>query len=487
MDMSRSAHAFPRQAIATPGRGALLVALIAAALLAAPPGKALTPPSSAVAAGPRIVAAVGAGIDIVRMPPKPQPSAEPPAAPPKALVMPRADRPELGRFSKLPVMLGSLKGDGQKGWMGVKTDPVELPLALTLGLVNANGAFVVEATPGGPAAQAGVRFGDIIVGLDDKPLLGVSDLRQRVASSAPGSQLVVEVWRSSSGDGDFLGMLRRLAEGGNAYIMYQLGRMYALGIGVGRDERQAVDWYRKGAAAGNSAAMTALAQALLAGRGTDRDAEQGLSWLKSAIDKGSLDASYAMGAITLEGRFVSRDPLEAVRLFTAAAQAGHTPAMVDLGLMYDNANGVAGDHVKAAEWYRKAAELGNSAGMVNLGYLYARGKGVEQSDTLAVSWYRRAVAEGNAAGMHNLAVMADGGRGMTRDPELAASLMLKALDQHYEFSYRQMAQASRNWSRDFRRALQRRLREAGFYSGNVDGEFGETTINAIDAYVNRGQ
>jgi TPR repeat protein len=159
--------------------------------------------------------------------------------------------------------------------------------------------------------------------------------------------------------------------------------------------------------------------------------------------------------------------------------------MVDLGLMYDNGNGIATDYGKAAFWYRRAAELGNSAGMVNLGYLYARGKGVEQNDGLAVAWYRRAVTEGNAAGMHNLAVMADGGRGMARDPEFAASLILQALQLHYEFSHRQMTEAARNWSRDFRRAVQKRLRDAGLFAGNLDGEFGDTTISAIDAYINR--
>jgi uncharacterized protein len=86
--------------------------------------------------------------------------------------------------------------------------------------------------------------------------------------------------------------------------------------------------------------------------------------------------------------------------------------------------------------------------------------------------------------MHNLAVMADAGRGMSRDAELAAGLILQALDQRYEFSYRQI-ESSRGWNRDFRRALQRRLREAGLYVGPLDGEFGETTFSAIDAYVNR--
>jgi peptidoglycan hydrolase-like protein with peptidoglycan-binding domain len=33
--------------------------------------------------------------------------------------------------------------------------------------------------------------------------------------------------------------------------------------------------------------------------------------------------------------------------------------------------------------------------------------------------------------------------------------------------------------------MQSRLRDAGFYTGPIDGRFRETTIVAIDAYFNR--
>jgi TPR repeat protein len=469
--------------------GCLWLPLVAAMAGTTPPAQALARPPTASAAAPLFVAVADAGVDIVRIPPKAPASGPPPSndTNPPPLAAPRPDQPvqQLGSFRKFEVKVGGLPGDGQKGWLGVALDSIDLPLALSLGLVNANGAFVAETTPGGPAAQGGLRLGDIIVSANGAPVANVRELRQRVASALPGSELLLEVWRTDVGGGDFMQALRHLADDGNAYIMYRLGAMHASGIGVARDQIEAVRWYRKGAAAGNAQAMTALAQDLLEGRGTPKDPQEGLRWLKTAIDKGNLDAMHTMALTLLDGKLVPKDPQEAARLLTVAAEAGHAPAMVTLGLMYDSANGVQADPARAVHWYRRAAELGNSGGMVDLGYQYARGRGVEQNDTLAVSWYRRAVAAGNFAGMHNLAVMADGGRGMPRDPELAASLMLQALEAHYDFSYRQMTQSWRNWSRDTRRALQRRLRDAGFYSGNLDGEFAETTISAIDAYINR--
>ena len=65
--------------------------------------------------------------------------------------------------------------------------------------------------------------------------------------------------------------------------------------------------------------------------------------------------------------------------------------------------------------------------------------------------------------------------------------MMKALDRRNEFSHKQMTQNARAWSKEFRQALQRKLRDAGFYSGPTDGEFKDTTIAAIEAYFTRAR
>ena len=124
--------------------------------------------------------------------------------------------------------------------------------------------------------------------------------------------------------------------------------------------------------------------------------------------------------------------------------------------------------------------------MVNLGFMHQQGKGVEHNDITAVALYRRAAAEGNSTGVHNLAAMLDSGRGVARkDPEQAADLILRALEMRNEFTYKQMPQNSRAWRLEFRRALQRKLQAAGVYSGRIDGELRDTTISAINAYINR--
>jgi len=91
-----------------------------------------------------------------------------------------------GRLIKLQARLGSQANDPQKGWLGVDMEPLELPLALSLGLPNADGALLLKAVSGGPADRAGIRFGDIVVALNGRIVPNIPvhggpglDVRQR--------------------------------------------------------------------------------------------------------------------------------------------------------------------------------------------------------------------------------------------------------------------------------------------------------------------
>jgi hypothetical protein len=200
-----------------------------------------------------------------------------------------------------------------------------------------------------------------------------------------------------------------------------------------------------------------------------------------------MDANYRLGVLTVQGRGVDKDVLEGMRLLTRASEAGHTPAMVDLGVMHNNGIGVQVDFAKAAGWYKRAADVGSIAGMVSLGYLYQQGKGVEQNDGVAANLYRQAADLGSPHGIHNLAAMFDRGKGVQRDPERAAELVLQAIEMGNQFSYQQMTKNGHAWTPEFRRALQKKLRDAGTFTARIDGTIGASTITALDDYVRRNQ
>jgi putative serine protease PepD len=64
--------------------------------------------------------------------------------------------------------------------------------------VDTPGALVQDVTPSAPAARAGVRVGDLIVGLAGARIAGVSDLLGAVASHPVGARVALTVRRSGA-------------------------------------------------------------------------------------------------------------------------------------------------------------------------------------------------------------------------------------------------------------------------------------------------
>jgi TPR repeat protein len=454
-------------------------------------------------AGPRGNIVLAGGTDIVRIlppeanaPPPPLPETKPepkvalpspPPAPPPS--PPTVDkRPELpaqqGRFLTVQVKRGFTQTDQTRPWIGINADSIDRPLAISFGLREANGVMILDAYAGSPAAQAGIKAGDIVVNMNGIAVGDTATFRQRLLAVAPGNEATFEIWRYLPDGTDFITTLRSLAEQGNASVTYRLGHMYNRGSGVPRDEAEAARWFRLASNSGNSAAMAELALMLLDGRGVERNTPEGLSLLKTAADSGNVAALWQYGQVMQAGKYVTRDFAAAAQVYQRAADAGYAPAMVSLAIMHANGMGMPRNYPQAARLYEKAAVQNNTAALVNLGVLYQYGNGVEKNDAKAYDLYRRAADLNHPTGMHNMAVLLDKGQGVRRDSEQAADLVMRAMRLKYEFSYKQMTTNSGTYSREFRAGIQRRLKDAGVYNGPLDGEFGQTTQAAITAYYN---
>jgi len=106
------------------------------------------------------------------------------------------------------------KGKVSRGWLGVSIQPVTDEIAASFGLKKAAGALVNEVVAGSPAAKAGIRQGDIIVGLDGREVKDVQQLQRLVADTPVGKQVDVRVIRD--GKEVRLGMKLGSAESGEA-------------------------------------------------------------------------------------------------------------------------------------------------------------------------------------------------------------------------------------------------------------------------------
>jgi len=89
-------------------------------------------------------------------------------------------------------------GRTRRGWLGVRIQTVTPEIAESLGLDDAAGALVASVTAGGPAKEAGLRAGDVILRFNDRPIKDMRQLPRLVAETSVGSLVPVTVWR----DGD---------------------------------------------------------------------------------------------------------------------------------------------------------------------------------------------------------------------------------------------------------------------------------------------
>ena len=189
--------------------------------------------------------------------------------------------------------------------------------------------------------------------------------------------------------GDFAGaaqMLRKLADRGNATAQRDLGRMYAKGEGVPKDEDEARKLF------------------------------------KTANEQADALKSYNQG-----------DFATALRVFRPLADQGQPLAEYILGLMYANGQGVPENYPVALTWLQKAGEQGEAKAQFAVGVIHFKGLGMPKNDDEAFKWYRRAADQGLAVAQFNLGAMYAKGQAVTKDVvtaymlySLAASFGIKA-------------------------------------------------------------
>jgi Do/DeqQ family serine protease len=97
-------------------------------------------------------------------------------------------------------VMEQLKTNGKvsRSQLGVTVQGVTADLAESLKLPDTSGALVSNVTPDSAAERAGLRQGDVIVGIDGEKLSDSNALRNRIASTKPGSKVALEIVRNGS-------------------------------------------------------------------------------------------------------------------------------------------------------------------------------------------------------------------------------------------------------------------------------------------------
>jgi len=88
------------------------------------------------------------------------------------------------------------KGVVTRGYLGLQLAPtLEPAVALRLGLTRIWGALIETVHPGGPAAQAGLKAGDVILKLDAVEIRDENHLINLISALPVNQRVQVTVWR----------------------------------------------------------------------------------------------------------------------------------------------------------------------------------------------------------------------------------------------------------------------------------------------------
>lgn len=226
--------------------------------------------------------------------------------------------------------------------------------------------------------------------------------------------------------------LRQASDRGVAAASYNVGMMYARGVGVKKHLPEALRWFEIAVTQGDPDAAQQIIQvrqetehrppvqvkpqipqplsidslldalgraeqgdpegavqaALLYKAGIDGTVKIGraLKWLERAVTLGSGEAAAKLGHIYMYGEGVPVDPERGLQWMTRAIEMGDTGAMLFVGTEKINGELIRSDVPGGVEWIRKAAQAGNPEAMLTMAEIYRKGIGVDPDEAEAQRW-----------------------------------------------------------------------------------------------------
>ena len=154
----------------------------------------------------------------------------------------------------------------------------------------------------------------------------------------------------------------RAAEGGHAGAQYEMGLLLKIGRKpITQDLARSQQLFLQSAEQGNIPAQYEAAQMFAQGVGVARNCKQATHWALMAAEAGSPDAAALLGELNKVDCGGSKNPQEAARWYRVAAEKGLPNAQFSLGVLYMNGDGVEKDVQEARKWLTAAAGKGNTS------------------------------------------------------------------------------------------------------------------------------
>ncbi len=239
----------------------------------------------------------------------------------------------------------------------------------------------------------------------------------------------------------------------NPDILNRIGYMHNHGLGVDKNQKTGVEWYRKAAEKGYAKSQFNMGQCYEYGRGVKKDLNEAIKWFRKAAAQEYADAERKMGYLTVTGTGVKQNFAEAMRWYRRAAEHGDIASYADIGHFYADGNGVKKNKNRAVQYYIMGAEKGDPEAQYWLGRAYEQGRGIKHDPERALYWLNRSADNGNWQAMRELSVI------------YGSALLGQAIDEKLALHWGEKAEETRKKNGEIDPDVERRLR---FFGVDVD-------------------
>jgi serine protease DegQ len=90
----------------------------------------------------------------------------------------------------------AIHGNVTRGWIGIEAQDITPELAESFKLKLVQGALVAGVMRGGPADRAGLRAGDILLTIENKPISDTGSMLNLIAALIPNQKATLKIARA---------------------------------------------------------------------------------------------------------------------------------------------------------------------------------------------------------------------------------------------------------------------------------------------------
>lgn len=222
--------------------------------------------------------------------------------------------------------------------------------------------------------------------------------------------------------GEAIKWLKKAAENGDSSCYGYLGSSYY----ELQDFQEAFKWTSKAVENGDIASNTGLGIMYVNGFGTERNEKKALDCFKKAASIGDAFACFWLGSMYFDGKGTSINEAEGFKWTQKAAEKGYVGSYIALGFCFEEGKGIGKNIDEAITWYKKAYDKNVPDAPMMLCMAYYTQKDYKE----AKKWAELTINQKEFAfvGYRILALLNIYGLGVPQNKDKAFELIAKALD-----------------------------------------------------------